>query len=230
MKLLVAIPVYDKKLPVDVVSCLLQEQLFAAVNGDEFRVMFLPSCSHPALGRNQLAHEFMKSDADRLFFLDSDVTFSPGSLLKLAHAKEDLVGGAYRFKSESEKYPVQWIPEKDLWENENGYLEVETLPGGFLSVSRNVFDKLKSANPDRIINISGHTMHCYFEMKYQNGHLCGEDSLFCQEWRSIGGKVWLDPRIELTHWDLNIPYQGNIGGWLKKKMTLNQQKLEEVNG
>lgn len=220
MKIFVAIPVYDGKLPVEAVRCLLNEQVAAQLVGDEFQVRFLPSCSHAAMGRNQLVDDFMSSDAERLVFLDSDVTFEAGALIKLAHKPVDFVGGAYRYKQEQESYPVGWLPDPNLnglqW-NEHELLEVMTLPGGFLALSRNVFESLKAAHPGREYEHFGRKAHCYFQMLFTDGYLYGEDSFFCREWRETGGKVFLDPMLSLTHWDFNRPFVGNIGSWLRSR-------------
>ncbi len=218
MKILVAIPVYDGKLQVETVRCLLNEQALSFASGDEILIRFLPSCSHAAMGRNQLAQDFMDSDCERLIFLDADVTFEPGSILKIAKHKMPFVGGAYRFKIENEMYPVGWLDKPELWADENGLLEVATLPGGFLSLSREVFEKLKEAHPERSYEHFGKTAHCYFQMLFTEGHLYGEDSYFCKEWRDLGGKVLLDPELELTHWDFNRPFKGHIGKWLKSRI------------
>lgn len=220
MKILVAIPVYDGKLPIETVRCLMVEQVVALSAGDDFHVRFLPSCSHAAMGRNQLAQDFMDSDCDRLVFLDADVTFEAGSVVRIAHHKADFVGGAYRFKFDIENYPVGWIDKAELWSNKQGLIEVASLPGGFLSLSRNVFDRLKAAHPEREYEHFGKKAHCYFQMLFSDGHLCGEDSFFCKEWREIGGEVLLDPEIALTHWDFNRPFAGHIGNWLKRRAGL----------
>lgn len=216
MRIVVGIPTYDGKLPIEVVRCLLNEQTLALLAGDDLSFRFLPGCSHPAMGRNQLAQDFIDSGADRLVFLDSDVTFNPGDLLKTARQPFDFVGGAYRYKMDDEQYPIGWL-EGDLWANAQGLLEVQTLPGGFLSLSRKVFDKLKSAHPERAYQHFGRVAHAYFQMPFVDGQLCGEDSYFCKEWREAGGKVYLDPELSLTHWDHNKPYIGHIGSWLRNR-------------
>lgn len=220
MKIVVATPVYDGKLPIEMVRCLLQERAIASGIGDDLSFQFLPSCSHPAMGRNQLAQQFMDSDAERIVFLDADVTFESGCLIKVAHHHADFVGGAYRFKFESENYPVGWLDEKELWANEQGLLEVGSLPGGFLSLSKKVFEHLRDLHPERAYEHFGKKAHCYFQMPFADGHLYGEDSHFCKEWRDSGGKVYLDPELSLTHWDFNRPYPGHIGNWLKARSGL----------
>lgn len=217
MRISVGLPLYDGKMDYRVAACLLTETLIARENGDELSVCVLPGCSDLARGRNQIVHEFLESDCDRLVFLDSDITFEPGSLIKIAHYPEDLVGGAYRLKQEGESYPVALIPEKrELWVNEHGLLEVAMVPTGFLSVSRDAFKKFREAYPGREYPSRGVTQYCYFQIPYGDGALYTEDAYFCKEWRAAGGKVFLDPELTLTHWNGNIPYQGHIGNCFKR--------------
>lgn len=225
MKIFVAIPVYDGKLHVQSVRCLLNEQAIALLNGDDITINFLSSNAGIAQGRNQLATEFMDSGFDRLVFLDSDVTFEPGTLVKLAYQPADFVAGCYRLKREKESYPIAWLPDPDkkgLQANEFGLLQVEGVPTGFLALSRNVFQTLLDRHPDRELTIQcGHKAYCFFQMPLVDGHLYGEDFYFCREWLESGGKIYLDPELHLTHWDFNpTPHPGHIGNWLKKNAGL----------
>jgi hypothetical protein len=61
--------------------------------------------------------------------------------------------------------------------------------------------------------------HAYFHAPFKNGRLYGEDTAFCADWREIGGTVWLDPELSITHHDGNRPYPGHIGNWLRKRMA-----------
>ena len=220
MKISVGIPVYDGKLPFQSVLCLLTETSIAQALGHCLVVRLLPSCSNLAMGRNQIVKEFLASDEDRLVFLDADVTFEPGSLVKLAHYPVDFVGGAYRLKLDEEKYPMGWLPGSELWSDKNGLIEVAMIPSGFLSLSREVFKTFKEKYPGREYSIAGHKNDCYFQIPYRDGALYTEDAYFCREWREAGGKIYLDPDLTLTHWDFNRPYMGNIGNWLKKRAEI----------
>ena len=224
MKIFVAIPVYDGKLHVQLIRVLLNEQLLAAANGDVFVVHFLSSNAGIAQGRNQLATEFMESDFDRLVFIDSDVTWEPGALVHLAHQPVDFVGGCYRLKKSEEAYPIAWLPDPDkkgLRWDENKLLQVQGLPTGFLALSRNVFQTMLDAHPDRELTIQcGQKAYCFFQMPLKDGHLYGEDFYFCREWQELGGKIYLDPMLALTHWDFNpTPHPGHIGNWLKNRAS-----------
>ena len=41
--------------------------------------------------------------------------------------------------------------------------------------------------------------HNFFPIEVVNGELMPEDYAFCRRWRLLGGKVWADPTIQLTH-------------------------------
>lgn len=221
MKIFVAIPVYDGKLQVQTVKCLLEETTVANGLGDELRVNFLPSCSVPAQGRNQLVQMFMESDCDKLFFLDADLTFEPGSIVRLCHMPYDFLGGCYRYKCGEEKYPINWLPKPELQADKFGMLEVAMLPTGFLALSRKVFEDFKTAYPGREYEHWGARSFAYFQMVFKDGALYSDDTYFCKEWVDAGGKIYLDPEIKLAHWDFNpTPFAGHIGNWLKRNAGL----------
>lgn len=227
MKIFVAIPVYDGKLQIQTVNCLLQEAALAIGLGDELRVNFLPSCAVPAHGRNQLVQLFLESDCDRLFFLDADITWLPGAILRICHMPVDFIGGCYRYKCNDEKYPIDWIPG-DMrgikLSEDTALLEVAMLPTGFLCLSRKVFEDFKKAYPGREYMHWEKPAYAYFQMFFKNGALYSDDSGFCKEWIESGGKIYLDPEAVLVHWDSGpTPFPGNIGHWLKRRNGIEVQ-------
>lgn len=219
MKVSVGIPVYDRKLDMQIVSSLTTELLLASkMENFELNPLFLPACSDLARGRNQIVREFLESDSDKLMFLDADVSFEPGAMIKVAHYPYDVVGGCYRLKQQEEDYPLGFLDKDELWANEHGLLEVAMLPTGFLCISRDAFYKFRGAYPHRTYESRGKESFAYFEIPYMKGSLYTEDSYFCEKWLEIGGKIYLDPELKLTHWDGNIPYHGHIGNWLRNRI------------
>lgn len=218
MKLLVAVPAYDSKICVETARALLHEQAAAHMAEVELTVAFAPGCSLISMARNQLVATFLETDADKLIFIDADVSWELGSILKLASHNVEVVGGAYRLKQDVEAYPVGW-PENgvELWARD-GLLEAACLPGGFLCIARTAFDKLREANPSRVYSHYEFTGYAYFEQPFRDGQLWGEDSYFCQSWRDLGEKVWLDPELGLTHHGGNQTFPGHIGNWLKSRI------------
>lgn len=213
----VAIPAHDGKIGIETVRALLNERAIALGAGEDLRFAFLPGCSLITQARNQLAADFMASDCDRLMFIDSDVSWEPGDLLKLAHRPQDVVGGAYRFKEDDEGYPVLYLDKPELYAVD-GLLEVASLPGGFLAISRSALDKLTAAMPHRAYSQHGQDFQGFFHAPIFDGCMFGEDAAFCTDWRAIGGQVWLDPELALTHHDGRQAYRGRIGDWLRGRM------------
>lgn len=215
MKILVAIPAYDRKLTCETARSLLNEQGAAHLAGVELQILFVPGSSLITQARNQAVKEFIDSDADRMVFLDSDVAWEVGGLLRIASHKVDFCGGAYRYKDTTEGYPVGWIKDRDeLWaDKDTGLIEVAMLPGGFLSLSRDVFLKLSKAHPNRVYEFHGHPFHAFFHCPPGDG----EDGAFCRDWREAGGEIWLDPELTLTHVDGAQKYTGRIGDWLRNR-------------
>lgn len=211
--LFVAIPAYDRRITVETVRSLLNEQAAAALLGIELQVGFIPGCSLIAHARNQAVSEFLASDATRLVFIDADVAWEPGALIKLAQHERDFVGGAYRFKQDEEAYPVEWLDKTGTQPlvAVDGLLAVSSLPGGFLSLSREVFARLELAFPNRTYIHGGKPFRAFFHCPPGSG----EDGALCADWRSTGGDVWLDPELTLTHVEGGTKYTGHIGKWLK---------------
>lgn len=217
MKIFVAVPTRDSKLEIECARCLMNEQLLALINGDELHCVFQLGTGSPTSGRNLLVQQFMESDCDRLMFVDSDISWEPGDLVKVANHDADVVGGCYRFKLDEECYPIIFH-EGELWSNDQGLIEVAALPTGFLAIRRSVFDKFREVHPQRTYKHFGKDGFAFFHAPWREGHLYSEDTTFCIEWREMGGKVWLDPELTLTHHDGPKPYKGHIGNWLKSRI------------
>ncbi len=231
MKVFVAIPGRGHSLDFNVTACLMEEYALALQVGVELQFRLFPSSGGIADGRNFLVADFLKTDCERMVFLDSDITFSKGALLQLATKPVDFVAGAYRHKRELESYPLDFN-EGEMWADENKLLTVNKVPFGFVCLTRNVFKKFDEKFPERINKNFGMQTTCYFQLPIQNGILWGEDFMFCKEWNEMGGKVYLDPELELTHWgSLPVPYKGHLGNWLKSQpnnIALHLMKLKEI--
>lgn len=219
MKVFIAIPAYDRKISVETARSLWNEQAVAAGAGVDLQVSFAPGNSLITHARNQCVRDFIQSGADRLVFVDSDVAWEPGDLIKLAMQPEDFVGGAYRYKDDKVGYPVHFLTQSPQIA-ENGLIQVGALPAGFLALTPAVFHKLFAATRGearRAYSFFDQTFYAYFHCPFGDG----EDGAFCADWRAIEGKVWMHPGLTLTHVDAaGRKYTGNIGQWLKAKKVL----------
>jgi len=217
LKILVAIPAWDGKICVETVGSLLNEQVVASSLGHELQTVFVPGCGVINQVRNSLVAQFESSDAEKLVFVDADVSWELGAMIKLASHPAEIVGGAYRLKTDVESYPVIWLDRPELWSNEHGLIEVASLPGGFLCISRAALEKFQKAYPDRSYLCEGKYYYAYFHSPYRDHKMFSEDVNFCFEWREAGGQVWLDPEITMGHHDGGKSFTGCIGAWLRHR-------------
>lgn len=214
MKIYVAVPAYDGRITIETARSLCNEQVVAALAGVEMSIQFVPGGSLVTTVRDRVAADFLASDSDRLVFIDSDVSWETGALIKLANYPVEFVGGCYRYKQEPEGYPVMFLDKPELWADpQTGLLAVAAVPAGFLALSRSVFERLKEAFPNRTYKHFEREMHAYFHAPPGGG----EDGALCAEWIAVGGTVWLDPTPTLTHTGGNPDFTGNIGQWLRNR-------------
>ncbi len=210
MLICVGIPAHDGKPCAQTVDSLLAEQFLAAQQGVHLLVQWQIGVALIGIARNKLVKQFLDiPEADRMVFVDSDISWRGGDLTKLALRGEDVIGATYRPKSERESYHVHGAPEPvgDLY-------RVDGLPGGFLKVSRRAFEAMPAvAYRDSM----GQEWRDYFPTGLHDGVLYGEDYGFCRLWRQTGGEVWLEPDIELRHHDGTRFYTGSPRKWLEAR-------------
>ena len=216
MRIFVAIPAYDGRVCVETTDALLGESLLAFSQGHVLDIRFLPGCSAIHSARNALVGEFLESGFDRMVFLDSDIAWKPGDLVKLAQMPHDLIGGAYRLKREPEEYTIHWdedVPE--LHADEHGALKVKGLGCGFLAISRSCLETMQTE--DRFYHDRGRKLFAFFDMPF-DGVLWGEDLRFCHMARKAGIICHVLPELELTHVAGSFAhFKGRLGDWLRSR-------------
>ena len=155
--------------------------------------------------RNTLTAKFLEQEgATHLFFVDADIGWEPWHLLVLLNRDKDVIGGLYPMKT----MPVKWVVNgfERAEEGPDGLQEVSKAGTGFLLMKRHVFEKLKThpavkgykndigLDPKYDVHLK-----TYFDTAVRQNRYYSEDWTFCENWRDIGGKVWVDKRILLRH-------------------------------
>lgn len=156
--------------------------------------------------RNTLTAKFLHTkESTHLMFIDADIGWEPWHLLVMLNAQKDVIGGLYPMKSLPIKWCVNGIPDAEQ-NDPSGLIEVTKTGTGFLLIKRDVFDKL-NAHPavksftndiglDPVLNIY---MKTYFDTAVRENRYYSEDWTFCENWRDIGGQVFVDKRVLLKH-------------------------------
>ena len=156
--------------------------------------------------RNTLTAKFLNTkESTHLMFIDADIGWEPWHLLVMLDAQKDVIGGLYPMKSLPVKWCVNGIPGVEEDPN-SSLVEVSKTGTGFLLMKRDVFEKLNEhpavrtfANDIGLPRELDVYMKTYFDTAVREGRYYSEDWTFCENWRDLGGQVWVDKRVLLRH-------------------------------
>ena len=174
--------------------------------GLDWTVETLTNESLISRARNTMVAKFLSNESStHLMFIDADIGWEPWHLLLLLHHDKDVIGGMYPLKA----LPVKWCVNgfDGAKEEDDGKIqEVSKTGTGFMLIKRDVFKKLDN-HPATIpfINDIGldpklnKDMKTYFDTDVREGRYYSEDWTFCENWRDLGGEVWVDKRVLLKH-------------------------------
>jgi hypothetical protein len=155
--------------------------------------------------RNTLTAKFLNNpDSTHLMFVDADIGWEPWHLLVMLNRDVDVIGGLYPMKT----LPVKWVVNgfDGAEEGPDGLQEVSKTGTGFLLIKRHVFEKLNAHPAVKPFNndiglpreLDQH-LRTYFDTAVRENRYYSEDWTFCENWRDLGGKVWVDKRVLLKH-------------------------------
>jgi GT2 family glycosyltransferase len=197
MKILVAIPTYDKKVDVEIMS------VFAQLPGHYQKHVFAFDFVQSSLisyARNHLVKRFLETDFDWLYFWDADVVIRDVSFIEklletAAKMEADIVGLPYRLKSGTGIYGCGVKGEggaanlTGIRNFEKGELKepqlIDALTTGSMLIHRKVLESLKDPW-FTIVDLPG--------LKF-----IPEDFNFCANAQKEGFKIAVDPRIDTFH-------------------------------
>ena len=155
--------------------------------------------------RNTLTAKFLNMpDATHLFFVDADIGWEPWHLLVLLNRDVDVIGGLYPMKT----MPIKWVVNgfEGAEEGPDGLQEVSKAGTGFLLMKKHVFEKMNShpavkqyKNDIGLDPIYDQYLKTYFDTAVRQNRYYSEDWTFCENWRDMGGKNWVDKRVLLRH-------------------------------
>ena len=155
--------------------------------------------------RNTLTAKFLDMpDATHLFFVDADSGGAPGQLLVLLNRDVDVIGGLYPMKT----MPIKWVVNgfEGAEEGTDGLQEVSKAGTGFLLMKKHVFDKMKThpavkqyKNDIGLDPKFDQHLKTYFDTAVRQNRYYSEDWTFCENWRDMGGRIWVDKRVLLRH-------------------------------
>lgn len=204
-KLMIAIPAYDGKLNIKSAFALARLAQIVPSYGVKLYLSHLSGCSLITQARNSLVADFLKTDADALLFLDSDVIVSPEAVLRLFALSigKDITAGIYPRRGADRKFFVDMPTDeqKRLMFDENGLLKVNRIGTGFMMIQRHVIEGMIERHPEWGYenNVDNRTDYALFDFVLKDGQYFGEDYTFCDRATADGYSIYLDPSISLPH-------------------------------
>lgn len=175
--------------------------------------------------RNAVVRQFLRTDATDLLFIDSDVGWTVEGIVRLLSHDVDLVAGVYPKKQADPSFPVRPLPGP-IRAEDNGLVEVEGAPTGFMRIRRSVLERMVEAHKDRqfIGSDGGEPYTILFERTFEDGHRWSGDYAFCRKWRGLGGRVCVDPELDFIH-EGSREWTGRLGDFWRRRAGLESQRF-----
>lgn len=176
-------------------------------------------CPYVSAARAQMLRKALDAKADAIVFIDHDVSWAPGDLLKLIETEGDYVVGTYRFKKEPEEYMGQLLVGLDGKPivRKDGALKAYCAPAGFMKITPKAVNRIIEHHPELCYG-ERHTPHVDFFSHGAYQHVWyGEDYMACKRWLDIGEDLWLVPDLQVDHHAGDICYSGNYHQFLLRQ-------------
>ena len=233
-KLFIGIPAYDGKINIKLAYNLAALMPKALQFGVSVKLGDVSGCSIITMARNQLVHEFLKTDATELLFIDSDVIATANDVLRLMaqSGDKDITAGAYPRRSKDKNFfaDLYFDENKDL-EFDGSLMRLERVGTGFMLIQRHVIEAMVAAHPEWFYDFKGEQVCGVFDFQNKDGRYLGEDYLFCDRAREHGFKIHIDVDISLPHVGTEA-FENNFREEVVLPLLdmIRQSKLKVVNG
>ncbi|MES2155741.1 MAG: hypothetical protein V4510_11455, partial [bacterium] len=223
LSIFLATPV-NRDFPWQTARSLIETAEALTIRGVPHSFQFLAQGSQIDHDRSQLAHQFLQSKHNRIFWIDSDMSWDADSFLRVlalstVHA---VVGASYPAKKgPGLEFHIE-VEKAELEADEYGCLKVWGLGLGFCCVAREVIEKLAEQSPR--FTRDGEVIPMIFRTGIDDeGTYRSEDMHFFRACRKLGYAVNVDPTVELGHIG-GKEYRGRLIDALKKAPVANGVK------
>lgn len=205
----IAVPCYTGAVEARCAESIIDNLRCLEKNGYSVKLFFHAGCCYISQSRNICVDAFLKSGFTDLVFVDHDLGFDGDAIFKIMAYDRDIILGAYPYRNNSGGYPLSVLPDPDYKyhtpkvDKITGLIEIEQGPTGLMRIQRYVFEKMMKENPgwESICGEPHGKLWTFFDtgMLMGDKRWWGEDTLFCQRWRKMGGRLWCYPNITFQH-------------------------------
>lgn len=184
-------------MPIKTAMSLAKTALACGANGVPLSII-MEGCTDVVLSRNYVVREFLTIDADKLFWIDSDMVWEPELFFRFVALStvEDVVCATYRDRRKG-VFHAQ-IPENPK-HGEYGLVECTGSGLGFTIVDRKVIEELDGKYPKKRDPMDATMVPQVFRTGDKPEEIDTEDFAFFARVRETGRTVWLYPDATLGH-------------------------------
>lgn len=221
----IALPSYTGQVWASTMQSIVSDVMLLASKGIRCTMNVKTGNADIADCRAMLVAEFLAGEEfTHLLFVDWDVTWPQGGLPRLLSHNVDMVCGLYPKRSDPVTFDFRSEFERgadmQFQLTDKGLMEVWGVPAGFLLVKREALEKMAEAYEALSFKVEHKHIavtkawDLFETYRLEDGAKIGEDYAFCQRWRDIGGKVYIDPGIPMGHIGYKV-FQGSLGHTLE---------------
>lgn len=182
---------------------------------------WMVGCAYISAARAIMLRRALDVKADVIVFIDHDLSWEPGDLLRLIETPGDVVCGTYRYKQDKEEYMGRCFtgPNNRPLVRDDGCVQMYAIPAGFLKVTREGVNAFMREFPELKYGDECAPSIDLFNHGAHDGLWWGEDYAFARRWNERCGDIWCIPDLKLTHHDGDKAYPGNYHEFMLKPVS-----------
>lgn len=233
MKITIGTPMYGGQCHGEYMMSVMRLKSALEARGDELYVESLYNESLIQRARNRIASRFLKSESDKLLFIDADVAFSVEDALQVIDSPHKLVGGVVPLKGF--RWDLIWlaanynVPTKELeffsgnynvnfsndpWDDilKGESFPVDRIGTAFLCIDRIVFEQMLPTTESYMSDTPGEEAekhYDFFPVEVRENRIMSEDYSFCNRYTDLGGEIHAFALRSIVHFG-NTYFKGNI--------------------
>jgi hypothetical protein len=214
---LIALPAYNGTVRVETSACINEATVELLAMGWKYKLRYAVGDSILPRCRNKFIAEAVAGDYTDLVFLDHDIAWGEGALVRLLEHPVDFVAGVYPKREDPISFPARFLENQEIARNPiTGLIPVDGVPAGFLRVTTRALRAMVQHYWHLKYDEKGvpnDTAWSLFDFQLIEGRYWGEDFVFCRRWTAMGGGVYVDPDIKFAHIGSKA-YIGSLTDWL----------------
>lgn len=202
-------------MPVATVRSLIDTQQSCQDYDFKIEVTFVTG-SLPHQARTIAANSFLASGCNRLFWIDSDIVWTPVDFFTLlAHSlKYSCVVGVYPTRREPTAYFIRFRKD-DPEPDEDGLIPIDGTGLGFACIHRTIIEQVAATRRELIV--AGKKQKAIFRCDDDGVEDRGEDYAFMADVQELGYTIYADTSINLGHVGAKVYQRQEIGNGTTSK-------------